>query len=79
MQIDLPVELESFLEQEFATGRYVNKQEIIVQALHLLRGEREQALAGIRDGLTDVAAGRVRSVADVFTDIREKFELPGAE
>ena len=33
MQIELPPELEPFVEQEFATGRYATRDEVVVQAL----------------------------------------------
>ena len=41
MQIKLPPELEPFVEQEFATGRYATREEVVVQALCWLRDERQ--------------------------------------
>ncbi len=72
MQIELPPELEPFVEQEFATGRYATREEVLVQALRWLREERQQAVLGIKQGLDDVAAGRTQPLAEAFADIREE-------
>jgi Arc/MetJ-type ribon-helix-helix transcriptional regulator len=50
MQINLPSELELFVEQEFATGRYATREEVMILALELLRQEWRQALAGFVRG-----------------------------
>jgi len=75
MQIDLPPELEPFVEQEFATGRYQSREEVVLQALRWLREEREEAVIGIKQGLDDVAAGRTEPLADAFADIRKEFGI----
>ena len=79
MQIELPPELEPFVEQEFLTGRYKNREEVIVQAIRWLREEREGAVAGIKQGLDDVAAGRTEPLGKSFADIRKEFGIPEAE
>ena len=73
MQINLPPELEPFVEQEFATGRYASREEILVEALRWLSEERQAAVAGIREGIDDVAAGRTQMLQDAFADIRKEF------
>ena len=79
MQFELPPELEPFVEQEFATGRYGTREEVVVQALRWLRDERQEAIAGIKQGLDDVAAGRTQPLADAFADIRKEFGVPETE
>ena len=79
MQIEVPAELESFVEQEFATGRYATREEVVVQALSWLRNERQEAVSGIKHGLADVAAGRTQTVAEAFSDIRKEFGVPEKE
>ena len=79
MQIELPPELEPFVEQEFATGRYTTREEVVVQALRWLREERQEAVSGIKQGLDDVAAGRTQPVAEAFADIRKEFGVPEAK
>lgn len=76
MQIDLPPELKPFVEEEFASGRYATREEVLIHALEWMREERQQAVAGIKQGLDDVTAGRVRPVADAFADLRRKFGVP---
>ena len=75
MQINLPPELEPFVEQEFATGRYATREEILVQALRWMSEERKATVVGIQEGLDDVAAGRTQSVQDAFADIRKEFGI----
>ena len=79
MQIDLPSELEPFVEQEFATGRYATREEVVVQALRWLREERQDAVLGIKQGLDDVATGRTQPVAEAFADIRKEFGVSETE
>lgn len=79
MQIELPPELKPFVEQEFATGRYTTREEVVVQALRWLRDQRREALLGIKQGLDDVAAGRTQPVAEAFADIRKEFGVPETE
>ncbi len=79
MQIELPPELEPFVEQEFSTGRYATREEVVLQALRWLREEREQAVSGIKDGLDDAANGRLQPLDDAFADIRKEFGVPEAE
>ncbi len=75
MQIELPPELEPFVEQEFATGRYATREDVVVQALCWLRDERQEAVSGIKQGLDDVAAGRTQALGEAFTDIRKEFRV----
>ncbi len=79
MQIEIPPELEPFIEQEFATGRYATRGEVVVQALRWLREERQEAVLGIKQALDDVAAGRTQPVAEAFADIRKEFGVPETE
>lgn len=79
MQVKIPVELESFVEEEFATGRYGSREEVLIRALQWLRDERQEALAGISQGLADAAAGHVQPLADAFADIRRGAGKSGSE
>ena len=79
MHIELPPELEPFVEQEFSTGRYATREEIVIQALCWLRNERQEAVSGIKQGLDDVAAGRMQPLREVFADIRKEHGIPETE
>jgi len=79
MQLSIPPDLQSFVEQEFATGLYQSREEVVLQAVSLLRDERVQAVEGIKEGLADLAAGRVQPLDEVFKNIRHEFEIPSDE
>jgi putative addiction module CopG family antidote len=44
----LPVDLEQFIEQELAAGKYASKEELIAEAVRLLC-ERERRVKELRD------------------------------
>ncbi|MBI1904058.1 MAG: type II toxin-antitoxin system ParD family antitoxin [Planctomycetia bacterium] len=79
MPIEIPSEFRPFVDQELQTGLYRSDQDVVNKALEMLRREREEALAGIREGLADVEAGRVQSLDDAFEDLRVEFGLPPGE
>jgi putative addiction module CopG family antidote len=79
MQIRLPPELEPFVEQEFATGRYTSRDEVVAQAVRWLRTERQDAVTGINRGLDDVSAGRTQPLDEAFAEIRKEFKVPDSE
>jgi Arc/MetJ-type ribon-helix-helix transcriptional regulator len=79
MQIDIPSELQPFFDQEFATGRYSRREDVLIQALQLLREERSQAVEGITQGLEDLSAGRIQSLEIAFSEIRGQIDVPQTE
>lgn len=79
MQIELPPELQPFVDQEFSTGRYTTREEVVIQAVRWLRDERKEAVSGIKQGLNDVADDRMQTLADAFADIRKEFGALEAE
>ena len=79
MEVELPQELKPFIEQEFATGRYASREEIVVQAIRWLHEERQQAVAGIQEGLADFAAGRVQPLSEAFDELRRESGLHGGK
>ena len=79
MEISIPPDLQSFVEQEFATGMYGSREEVILQAVSWLREERSQALGGIKEGLEDIAAGRTKPLKQAFDEMRSKLSIPRSE
>lgn len=79
MHIEFPPELKPFVEQEFATGRYATREEIIVQALCWLRNERQESVSGVQQGLDDVASGRMQPLGEAFADIKDEHGIPESE
>lgn len=72
----LAANLEQFVQQEIASGRFPNRNSVVAHALRLLQREREEAVTGIRVGLADVAAGRVQSLGEAFADLRRELNVP---
>ena len=66
-------DLEQFVEQEVASGRFADRDAVIAHALALLRRDREEAVAGIEAGLRDVAAGRTQPLDVAFDDLRKEL------
>ena len=79
MSIDFSGERERFVRSLVQRGRFASEDEVIDEALRLLRDreEAEQArvLEGIRQGIEDMNAGRGRPAEEVFADIRREFNL----
>jgi predicted transcriptional regulator len=53
---------------------YRSEDDILVDAMQALR-DRDQAIAGIREGLADMDAGRIRSLGDVDAGLRTKHGI----
>jgi predicted transcriptional regulator len=77
MAIEISPALRPSVEQELKSGLYESEQDLVNKALQMLQREREAALAGIREGLADVEAGRVQPLAEAFADLRK--ELPTSD
>src|SRR4051794_19092705 len=81
MTITISQELEARLnERATQEGRDLDAvaESLLLAALEWEAQERAEAVAGIRRGLEDSAAGRVRPAADVFAEMRLKAQEDGA-
>ena len=71
---------DSFIHTQLQSGRFSSADDVIDEALELLkrREEREKALdlEGIRRGLEDMRAGRTQPLDEAFADIRRELNLP---
>ena len=72
MSIEIPADLETFVQQELAAGRYKSEQELVSEALRMLQRDRADAIAGIREGLQDAMEGRVQPLREAFAEIRNE-------
>jgi antitoxin ParD1/3/4 len=80
MNTHLPADLEQFVKAKVKSGRFTTSDEVITEAVRLLR-QREEAeeartLEGIRQGLVDMHAGRGRPADQVFAEFRRDLNLP---
>jgi putative addiction module CopG family antidote len=82
MNTHLPADVEQFIQAKVQSGRFTSSDEVLTTAVRLLRQQEEaeeaRVLAGIRQGLDDVRAGRTQPVAEAFADIRRELKLPNA-
>ena len=74
MSYPFPPMLDQLVREELATGAYRSEDDVLVEAMQVLR-DRDEAIAGIREGLSDLDAGRVRSLADVDAELRTKHGI----
>ena len=74
MAYPFPPMLDQLVREELATGAYRSEDDVLVEAMQALR-DRDEAIAGIREGLSDLDAGRVRSLADVDAELRTKLGI----
>jgi Arc/MetJ-type ribon-helix-helix transcriptional regulator len=69
-----PPALDRLIREELATGVYNSEDDVLVEALQALR-DRNETIAGIREGLADLDAGRVRLLGDVDAELRTKHAI----
>ena len=74
MAYPFPPMLDQLVREELATGAYRSEDDVLVEAMQALR-DRDEAIAGIREGLSDLDAGRVRSLGDVDAELRTKHAI----
>ena len=71
MSYPFPPMLDRLVREELATGVYHSEDDVLVEAMQALR-DRDEVIAGIREGLSDLDAGRVRLLGDVDAELRTK-------
>jgi len=75
MNVSLTPELEKFVDDTVATGRYSSASEVVRASLRKLEEEerwKEYAKAKIAKGLADIAAGRTISREDFLAEVEER-------
>ena len=75
MDISLTPELEKFVEESVASGRYASASELVLDGLRKLEEEQRwlaYAKERIQAGLEDVAAGRIVRGEDFMAELNER-------
>jgi len=75
MNVSLTPELEKFVEDTVATGRYSSASEVVRASLRKMEEQNrwiDYAKASIARGLEDVAAGRTVSREEFLAEIEER-------
>ncbi len=76
MTIEIPADMLPFVRDQVALGCFSDEQQLVAEALRLLKVEREESLEGVRRGLADAVAGRTQPLTEAFADLRREFNLP---
>lgn len=75
MNVSLTPELEKFVEETVATGRYSSASEVVRASLRLMEEEerwKEYARSKIAKGVADLKAGRVVTREDFLSRLKER-------
>jgi len=72
MQYPFPPEIGQLVTAQMATGKYSSENEVLLHALRTLQDYNE-SVADIQVGIADEAAGRMRPLRVVESEIREKL------
>ena len=75
----LPEDVEQFVRDELASGRYASTQQLLIEGLRLLQRDRAEAVEGIQSGLDDMEAGRFQPLDEAFDDLRGELGIPARE
>jgi Arc/MetJ-type ribon-helix-helix transcriptional regulator len=75
MSYAFPPPLDRLVHEALSTGAYRSEDELLLEAIQALR-ERDEAVAGIQEGLADDDAGRTRSLREVDEEMRRKYSIP---
>lgn len=74
MSYPFPPMRDRLVRDELATGIYNSEDDVLVEAMQALR-DRDEAIAEINEGLSDLDAGQVRPLADVDAELRTRHGI----
>lgn len=72
----LPPDLQQFLDQEIACGNYVTQDDVVVDALRLLKEERSDVITALHEALAEMEAGKAVPLRDAVAQQRSELGIP---
>ena len=78
MSVELAPDVWNEIQRQLASGSYASPDEVLREALAVLRF-RESELLAIQAGIDDMEAGRVTPFRDFDLEFRQRNSLPAAE
>jgi len=75
MTYQLPPDIDQRIQSQIALGIYQTPDQVLNDALDALEQRRFADLEAIRAGIEDENAGRMRPLAEVDRDMRERYGL----
>ncbi|HJS09302.1 MAG TPA: CopG family transcriptional regulator [Pirellulales bacterium] len=73
MNIDIPAELNPFVQEMISRGSYRDEKELLVEGLRLLKA-REQLRIDVDLGIEQLEAGQGRDAEEVFARLTERAQ-----
>ncbi len=74
MTYPFPPELDRLVRQKLASGDYTSEDEVLLEAMHALV-DRDEAIAGIQEGIKHMDAGRTRPLGEIDAELRNKHNI----
>ena len=74
MSYAFPPELDRLVRDKLASGDYGSEDELLLEAMRALI-DRDEAIAGLQQGVRDMEAGRVRPLSEVDAHLRRKYGM----
>jgi len=71
-----PKDLQQFVDNELASGRYDSTDDLVVAGLRLLQRDQQEAVEGIKEGLAEMERGGGIPLDEAFDEIRERHNIP---
>ncbi len=75
MSYSFPPEIDRLLQARLSSGLYSSEDQVLLEAMLALQ-DRDETIAGVREGLADMEAGRVRTLHEVDAEMRRKHQIP---
>ena len=72
----LPPDLQQLLQHEVACGNYLSEDEVFVDALRLLREERADVNAAIKEALAEMDGGKAVPLREAVAKQRVELGIP---
>lgn len=80
VNVNLTPELENFVRNRVESGKYNSQSEVVREGLRLLMDREDSKAASLdylrgalKEGLTDLAEGRVHDGARIFAEVKERL------
>ena len=72
----LPLDLQEFLHQEVECGNYASENDVLVDALRLLKEERSDVISALHEALDEMLAGEAIPLREAIEQQRSDLGIP---
>ncbi len=75
MAYQFPPDVEQFVQSELDQKHYASEEDLLVEGVRLLQQDREESIAGIKQGLESIKRGEGIPLDEAFESLRKKHNL----